>query len=97
MCSLGKVTDAWREFMKEQITRARFYFNLAEDGASQIHKASHWPVWSSLLLYRKILDAIEDNDYDNLTKRAFVGRIEKPVTLPSAYSSSCIVTTFNLH
>ncbi|GLT82393.1 hypothetical protein SLE2022_007760 [Rubroshorea leprosula] len=72
------------KLMKEQITRARFYFNLAEDGASQIHKASRWPVWSSLLLYRKILDAIEDNDYDNLTKRAFVGRIEKPVTLPSA-------------
>ncbi|KAG6679522.1 hypothetical protein I3843_14G134900 [Carya illinoinensis] len=68
-----KVTDRWREFMKEQITRARFYFNLAEEGASQLDKASRWPVWSSLLLYRMILDAIEDNDYDNLTKRAYVG------------------------
>jgi phytoene synthase len=39
-----KVTDGWREFMKEQITRARFYFNLAEEGASKLEKASRWPV-----------------------------------------------------
>ncbi|XWS52401.1 hypothetical protein CRYUN_Cryun11dG0067300 [Craigia yunnanensis] len=80
-----KVTDAWRDFMKEQITRARFYFNLAE-GASQLDKASRWPVWSSLLLYRKILDAIEDNDYHNFTKRAYVGRTKKLLALPLAYS-----------
>ncbi|KAJ7009474.1 phytoene synthase 2, chloroplastic [Populus alba] len=30
-----KVTDGWREFMKEQITHPRFYFNLAE-GASSV-------------------------------------------------------------
>lgn len=39
-----KVTDQWREFMKEQIRRARFYFNLAEEGASHLNKASRWPV-----------------------------------------------------
>lgn len=45
-------------------------------------------VWSSLILYRKILDAIEDNDYDNLTKRAYVGRTKKFFTLPLAYTRS---------
>lgn len=39
-----KVTNRWREFMKEQITRARFYFSLAEGGASQLDNASRWPV-----------------------------------------------------
>lgn len=39
-----KVTDSWREFMKQQITRARFYFNMAEEGASHLNKASRWPV-----------------------------------------------------
>lgn len=39
-----RVTDKWKEFMKEQITRARFFFNLAEEGASQLDKASRWPV-----------------------------------------------------
>ncbi|XP_039003525.1 phytoene synthase 2, chloroplastic-like isoform X2 [Hibiscus syriacus] len=81
-----KVTDAWRDFMKEQIVRARFFFNLAEEGASELDKDSRWPVWSSLILYRKILDAIEENDYDNLTKRAYVGRTKKLLTLPWAYS-----------
>ncbi|KAH8522970.1 hypothetical protein H0E87_003581 [Populus deltoides] len=83
-----KVTDGWREFMKEQITRARFYFNLAEEGASKLEKASRWPVWSSLLVYQKILDAIEDNEYDNFTKRAYVGRTKKLLTLPLAYTKA---------
>ncbi|RDX67128.1 Phytoene synthase 1, chloroplastic, partial [Mucuna pruriens] len=83
-----KVSERWRKFMKHQITRARFYFNRAEEGVSQLEKASRWPVWSSLILYRKILDAIEDNDYDNLTIRAYVGRTKKILTLPLAYTSS---------
>ncbi|OMO80987.1 Squalene/phytoene synthase [Corchorus capsularis] len=41
-------------------------------------------VCSSLLLYQKVLDAIEDNDYDNLTKRAYVGRTKKLLMLPLA-------------
>ncbi|KAG7951156.1 hypothetical protein I3843_13G152600 [Carya illinoinensis] len=92
-----KVTDRWREFMKEQITRARFYFKLAEVGASQLDKASRWPVWSSLLLYRMILDAIEGNDYDNLTKRAYVGRTKKLLMLPVAYTRSLSTSISILH
>ncbi|CAK7339138.1 unnamed protein product [Dovyalis caffra] len=80
-----KVTDNWREIMKEQIARARFYYNLAEQGISHLDKASHWPLWSSLLLYQQILDSIEDNDYDNLTKRAYVGRTKKFLLLSQAY------------
>lgn len=45
-------------------------------------------VWSSLLIYRNILDAIEENDYDNLTKRAYVGRAKKLLMLPLAYTKS---------
>ncbi|KAH1226973.1 Phytoene synthase 1, chloroplastic [Glycine max] len=83
-----KVSEKWRNFMKYQISRARFYFNRAEEGVSQLQKASRWPVWSSLILYRKILDAIEDNDYDNLTKRACVGCAKKFLTLPLTYTRS---------
>ncbi|KAK9123388.1 hypothetical protein Sjap_012990 [Stephania japonica] len=88
---LRKVSNGWREFMKEQITRARFYFNLAEEGAYHLDKASRWPVWSALMLYKKILDAIEENDYDNLTKRAYVGKTKKLLMLPLAYSRSIAV------
>jgi phytoene synthase len=34
------------------------------------------------------LDAIEDNDYDNFTKRAYVGRTKKLLTLPLAYTKA---------
>ncbi|XP_027337592.1 phytoene synthase 2, chloroplastic-like [Abrus precatorius] len=91
------VSERWRKFMKQQITRARFYFNRAEEGVSQLDKASRWPVWSSLILYRKILDAIEDNDYDNLTKRAYVGRTKKFVLLPLAYTRSLSNPKTKLH
>lgn len=36
--------------MKEQIKRAKFYFKLAEKGASQLDKASRWPVCILLFL-----------------------------------------------
>ncbi|KAJ7955406.1 Phytoene synthase [Quillaja saponaria] len=91
-----KVNDRWREFMKQQITRARFYFNLAEEGASQLDKDSRWPVWSSLILYREILNAIEENDYDNLKKRAYVGRAKRLLMLPLAYTKSLSTQGFSL-
>uniref|UniRef100_A0ACD5XVH6 Uncharacterized protein n=1 Tax=Avena sativa TaxID=4498 RepID=A0ACD5XVH6_AVESA len=81
----GRVTDAWRSFMKEQIARARAYFQQAEQGAAELNQESRWPVWASLLLYRQILDEIEANDYDNFTKRAYVPKAKKLAALPKAY------------
>ncbi|XP_022943564.1 phytoene synthase 2, chloroplastic-like [Cucurbita moschata] len=92
-----RVTDKWREFMKEQIKRARFYFKQAEKGASQLDKPSRWPVWSSLMLYRKILEAIEENDYNNFTKRAYVGRSKKLLTLPLAYTKAISAPSLLFH
>ncbi|CAJ2634231.1 unnamed protein product [Trifolium pratense] len=81
----GKVTEKWRNFMKGQIKRARMFFDEAEKGVSELSSASRWPVWASLLLYRQILDSIEANDYDNFTKRAYVGKVNKLLSLPAAY------------
>ncbi|XP_068636811.1 phytoene synthase 2, chloroplastic-like [Aristolochia californica] len=88
-----KISDRWKEFMKAQIRRARFYFKEAEEGASQLDKASRWPVWSSLMLYREILDEIENNGFDNLTRRAYVGRGKKLLMLPLAYTRSFLRTS----
>nr|QTZ19403.1 phytoene synthase 2 [Bixa orellana] len=84
----GEVTDKWRSFMKDQIQRARKFFDEAESGVAQLSAASRWPVWASLMLYRQILDAIETNDYDNFTKRAYVGKAKKFVSLPVAYGKA---------
>lgn len=84
----GRVTDGWKGFMRDQITRARSFFRQAEEGATELNQESRWPVWASLLLYRQILDEIEANDYDNFTKRAYVPKTKKLMALPKAYLRS---------
>eukprot|EP00899_Mesostigma_viride_P002478 jgi/Mesvir1/12230/Mv00452-RA.1 len=87
----GVVTDKWREFMKFQIKRARWYFKQAEFGASQLAEESRYPVFAALNLYRQILDSIEANDYDNFSKRAYVSRTKKLLGLPLAYLSAKVL------
>ncbi|EEF29412.1 phytoene synthase 2, chloroplastic [Ricinus communis] len=86
----GRVTDKWRNFMKNQIKRARMFFNEAEKGVTELSAESRWPVWASLLLYRQILDEIEANDYNNFTRRAYVGKAKKLAFLPMAYARSAV-------
>lgn len=86
----GKVTDKWRGFMKEQIKRARKFFDEAEKGVVELDAASRWPVMASLLLYKQILDAIEANDYNNFTRRAYVGKAKKLMSLPVAYGRALV-------
>ena len=38
------------------------------------------------MLYRQILDAIEANDYNNFTQRAYVPKWRKLLSLPAAYA-----------
>merc|ERR1711964_879563 len=69
------VDDRWRAFMTFQIQRAREYFAEAEAGVAGLDATARWPVWSALILYRQILDAIEANDFDNFSKRAYVPKM----------------------
>ncbi|KAJ1375303.1 Trans-Isoprenyl Diphosphate Synthase, head-to-head [Sesbania bispinosa] len=62
----------------------------AEKGVKELNEASRWPVWASLLLYRQILDEIEANDYNNFTKRAYVSKAKKFLSLPIAYAKSVV-------
>nr|QNT09926.1 phytoene synthase 1 [Solanum pennellii] len=89
----GRVTDKWRIFMKKQIHRARKFFDEAEKGVIELSSASRFPVWASLVLYRKILDEIEANDYNNFTKRAYVSKSKKLIALPIAYAKSLVPPT----
>ncbi|KAI7732745.1 hypothetical protein M8C21_027717 [Ambrosia artemisiifolia] len=91
----GKVTDKWRNFMKKQIKRARAFFDEAQQGVTQLSSASRWPVWASLLLYRQILDEIEANDYNNFTRRAYVSKPKKLISLPVAYAKSLVPPSRN--
>lgn len=84
----GKIDDRWRAFMSFQIQRARECFAEAEAGVNLLSKEARWPVWSALILYRQILDAIEANEYNNFTKRAYVPKWRKLASLPLAFAAA---------
>lgn len=84
----GVLDDRWRNFMKYQIKRAREYFEEAEAGVDCLAPESRFPVWASLMIYRRILDQIEANDYDNFTQRAYVPKWQKLAYLPLAWARS---------
>lgn len=86
----GEVDPRWKAFMKMQIARAREYFAQAEQGIEALGKDAQWPVWSSLILYRQILDKIEKNNYNNFSKRAYVSKAKKLASLPAAFVKSLI-------
>ncbi|MEM9949530.1 MAG: squalene/phytoene synthase family protein, partial [Cyanobacteria bacterium P01_D01_bin.36] len=78
------IDDRWRALMRFQIQRALKYYQEAEDGISRLDPDARWPVWTALMLYRKILDVIAENDYDVFNRRAFVPKARKFLCLPQA-------------
>ena len=42
------------------------------------------------MLYRQILDAIEANDFNNFTQRAYVPKWRKLLSLPVAYARASV-------
>jgi len=80
----GVIDDRWRALMRFQIQRALKYYQEAESGISRLHPDARWPVWTALMLYRKILDVIVENDYDVFNRRAFVPKARKFLCLPQA-------------
>ncbi|MEO0540685.1 MAG: 15-cis-phytoene synthase CrtB [Cyanobacteria bacterium P01_A01_bin.105] len=80
----GVIDDRWRALMRFQIQRAQKFYREAEQGITVLNPDARWPVWSALMLYRKILDVIAENQYDVFNRRAFVPTLRKLLCLPPA-------------
>eukprot|EP00557_Chaetoceros_sp_GSL56_P003710 CAMPEP_0176493874 /NCGR_PEP_ID=MMETSP0200_2-20121128/9778_1 /TAXON_ID=947934 /ORGANISM="Chaetoceros sp., Strain GSL56" /LENGTH=545 /DNA_ID=CAMNT_0017891559 /DNA_START=671 /DNA_END=2305 /DNA_ORIENTATION=+ len=80
-----RLDDNYIAMMKFQIERARMYYDRALRGVPMLSPESRLPVQSSLDCYGKILDKIEENGYDSLTKRAYVSKWEKLATIPFSW------------
>jgi len=84
-----RLDDNYIRLMKFLIARARMYYQRAKRGVPMLDTSARLPVQSSLDCYGKILDKIEENGYDSLTKRAYVGKWEKMfITLFSWYRTT---------
>eukprot|EP00553_Chaetoceros_curvisetus_P003658 CAMPEP_0204634488 /NCGR_PEP_ID=MMETSP0717-20131115/29367_1 /ASSEMBLY_ACC=CAM_ASM_000666 /TAXON_ID=230516 /ORGANISM="Chaetoceros curvisetus" /LENGTH=370 /DNA_ID=CAMNT_0051652931 /DNA_START=1 /DNA_END=1116 /DNA_ORIENTATION=+ len=80
-----KVDENYIAFMKFQIDRARMYYDRALRGVPMLSPESRLPVQSSLDCYGLILDKIEENGYDTLTKRAYASKWEKLAMIPFSW------------
>jgi len=86
----GEINNQWKALMQYQLTRARDWFQKSEDGIKWLSSDARWPVWTSLRLYRGILDSIERLDYDVFNNRAFVKNSVKAFELPISFLISRI-------
>jgi len=86
----GKINKQWKALMNFQLTRAREWFQKSEDGIKRLSSDARWPVWTSLRLYRGILDSIERLDYDVFNNRAFVKNSVKALEIPISFLISRI-------
>ena len=78
----GVINEGWRALMKFQVRRARQWFRRSEAGIRWLCKDARWPVWTSLQLYQGILRVIEASGYDVFSRRAYVPRLRKLLSLP---------------
>lgn len=84
----GVVDERWRELMRFQISRARKFYASAERGIKVLSPDIRWPVWTAMMLYSQILEAIERNNYDVFQRRAYVSTPRKMLCLPLAFLRS---------
>ena len=81
----GTINSNWKALMSFQLERAREWFAKSEAGIKWLSADSRWPIWTSLRLYRGILDSIENLDYDVFNNRAYVNSWTKIINLPISY------------
>jgi 15-cis-phytoene synthase len=89
-----RVDENYVNMMKFQIARARMYYDRARRGVFMLAPESRLPVQTSLDAYGKILDKIEENGYDSLTRRAYVDKWEKLSIIPFSWYRTLDVSRY---
>ncbi|TLU82404.1 MAG: phytoene/squalene synthase family protein [Chlorobium sp.] len=77
-----KMNSNFIELMKFQIDRARNYYSLSDKGIPMLERRSRFGVAISSINYGNILSAIEKNQYDVFSKRAYRSFFQKISTIP---------------
>ena len=77
-----RINNNFINLMKFQIERARSYYRSSEKGIPMLEKQSRFGVSISSINYGNILSAIEKNNYDVFSKRAYRSFYQKISTIP---------------
>lgn len=78
----GEVSEKFRNLMKFQIERANEYYSKADLGIPLLSSDSRLPVYLARHNYSRILNKIEDNNYNVFDNRAYLNYTEKLSMLP---------------
>lgn len=76
--------EPFKELMKFQIERTRMFYSRSDLGIPMLDRDSRLPVILARENYSRILDKIEENQYQVFTQRAYLNSTEKFSILPKA-------------
>jgi len=88
-----KLTENVKALLDYQIQRARRYYKRSEKGITLLSKDSRLPVYLALQNYSRILDKIEQNNYNVFDFRAYLNATEKLFILPQVYYQTRIASS----
>ncbi len=77
MIANGIITPEFTELMKFQIARARALYTSADAGIPLLARSGQKPVRLARVLYSKILDRIEEAQYDVFSERRYTTKMQK--------------------
>jgi 15-cis-phytoene synthase len=73
----GRMTEEFRRLMQFEAERARGYYRDSADLVSLVEPASRGAMWTLIRIYGRLLERIEKNEFDVLSRRVSVPRWEK--------------------
>ncbi len=79
------MSDAFISMMRFQIERTRRYYESADKGIPMLSSDSQIPVRLARVNYARILDKIEENNYQVFTRRAHLSLTQKMAILPRVW------------
>lgn len=80
-----KMSPEFIRFIEFQIDRARSYYESADAGVPMLNNDAHIPVYLARFNYSRILDRIQENNYQVFTERARLSLAEKLAIIPKAW------------
>lgn len=77
-------SDALGQVVARLLVEAAMYYDRSESGISRLPAACRTAIWAARLIYAEIGEAIRENQYDAVSRRAYTSRFRKALLLNQA-------------